>query len=92
VQGALIVRERVPSALLIFIHVPSLGELEGRLRGRATDDEATITRRLANARRELEQTKRYDKHVMNENLDQAVDDFVRLLIQNGCGGCSSDAR
>ena len=92
VQGALIVRERVPSALLIFIHAPSLTELEGRLRARATDDEATITRRLVNARRELEETKRYDKHVMNENLDQAVEDFVMLLIQNGCGGISSDAR
>jgi len=86
VQGALIVRERVPSALLVFIQTPSLDELEVRLRARATDDEATIARRLANARRELEQTTRYDKQLMNANLDQAVDDFVMLLIQNGCGG------
>jgi guanylate kinase len=86
VQGAMIVRERVPCALLVFIQTPSLAELEGRLRARATDDEATIARRLANARRELEQAARYDMQVMNENLDQAVDDFVKLLIQNGCGG------
>jgi len=86
VQGGLIVRERVPAALLIFIHVPSLAELEGRLRARATEDEATIARRLANARRELEQTTRYDHQVMNEDLDQAVDEFVILLIHNGCGG------
>jgi guanylate kinase len=86
VQGALIVRERVPSALLVFIHTPSLAELEARLRARATDDEATIARRMANARRELEQASRYDKQVMNADLDRAVDDFVLLLIQNGCGG------
>ena len=86
VQGAMIVRERVPSALLVFIHTPSLAELEGRLRARATDDEATISRRLANARRELEQTTRYDKQVMNADLDQAVEDFVMLLIHYGCGG------
>jgi guanylate kinase len=76
----------VPSALLVFIHTPSLEELEVRLRARATDDEATIARRLANARRELEQTDRYDKQVMNANLDRAVDDLVTLLIQLGCGG------
>ncbi len=86
VQGGLIVREKVPSALLVFIHAPNLDELEGRLRARATEDEATIARRLTNARRELEQTSRYDKQVINADLDQAVDDFVMLLIQNGCGG------
>ena len=86
VQGGLIVRERVPSALLVFIHAPSLDELEGRLRSRATEDEATIARRLANARRELEQTTRYDKQVINANLDRAVEDFVTLLIHHGCGG------
>ena len=86
VQGALIVREKVPSALLIFIHAPSLAELEVRLRARATDDEATISRRLANARREMEQTTHYDKQVLNADLDQAVEDFVMLLIHYGCGG------
>jgi guanylate kinase len=86
VQGALIVRERAPSALLVFVNAPSLAELEGRLRARATDDEATIARRLANARWELEQAPRYDRLLTNETLDQAVDDFVKLLIQNGCGG------
>ncbi len=86
VQGGLIVRERVPTALLVFIHPPNLDELEGRLRARATEDEATIARRLTNARRELEQTSRYDEQVINADLDQAVDDFVMLLIQNGCGG------
>ena len=86
VQGALIVRERVPNALLVFITVPSFVELEARLRGRATDSEATITRRINNARWELEQAHRYDRQIMNQDLDQAVDELVCLLIEHGCGG------
>lgn len=86
VQGALLVRQRVPSAFLVFINVPSFAELEARLRSRATDDESTIARRLAAARWELEQAPRYDCQVMNRDLDQAVDDLVALLVQHGCGG------
>lgn len=86
VQGALIVRGRVPSARLIFINVPGLAELEARLRARATDDEATIARRMANARIEIEQAPRYDHHLMNQILDQTVDELVAVLIELGCGG------
>jgi guanylate kinase len=86
VQGALIVRERIPSAFLIFVNVPSYDELEARLRARATDSEATITKRLANARRENEMASQYDYQLLNKELDQAVDDLVALLIQQGCGG------
>jgi len=86
VQGALLVRERVPSAVLIFVQVPSLEELETRLRARGTDSEATITRRLTNARWELDKAGLYDHQLMNRELDQAVDDLVSLLIRHGCGG------
>jgi guanylate kinase len=86
VQGALLVRRRVPAAVLAFVNVPSFAELEARLRARATDSEATIQRRLANARRELEQASLYDHQLMNHEIDRAVDDLVALLIQHGCGG------
>lgn len=86
VQGALHVRERVPSAFLIFVDVPDFEVLENRLRARATESDATITRRLANARWELEQAARYDYRLMNLDLDQAVNDLVSLLIRHGCGG------
>src|SRR5262249_31315649 len=86
VQGALLVRERVPSAILVFVNVPSFAELESRLRARATDSEETIARRLVNAQRELEQATRYDHQLMNREIDQAVEDLVKLLIQHGCGG------
>lgn len=86
VQGALLVRERVPSAVLVFVNVPSFDILESRLRSRATDDEATIARRLTNARWESEQAGLYDHQIMNLDLDRAVDDLVSLLIRHGCGG------
>jgi guanylate kinase len=85
VQGGFQVRQKVPGALLIFIQAPSLDVLETRLRKRATDDDATINRRLANARRELEMAEAYDIHVINDELDRAVEELVSILKHNGCG-------
>jgi guanylate kinase len=86
VQGGFQVREKVPNALLIFVNVPGLDVLEQRLRARGTDDEATIQRRLANARRELEMAKRYDVHLVNDDLERSVDELAEILVQNHCGG------
>jgi guanylate kinase len=84
VQGGLQVREKVPGALLVFVHVPSLEVLENRLRARGTDDPESIERRLANARREMEMSKSYDIQVVNDNLDRAVEELVSILVSNGC--------
>jgi len=88
VQGGIQVREKVPSALLIFVRAPGLEVLEQRLRARGTDDEATIQRRLANARRELELAKFYDVHLVNDDLERSVDELAAILVQNHCGGRS----
>ncbi len=88
VQGGIQVREKVPSALLIFVRAPGLEVLEQRLRARGTDDEATIQRRLANARRELELAKCYDVHLVNDDLERSVDELAAILVQNHCGGRS----
>ncbi len=85
VQGGLQVRQRVESALLIFIQPPNPETLESRLRARGTDDEPTIVRRLANARRELELAASYDVHVINDDLDRAVLDLAAILSRTGCG-------
>lgn len=86
VQGGRQVHERLPGALLVFIKPPSLEVLRQRLRDRGTDDEATIERRLENARREIEQSVHYHRQILNEDLDQAVASLVAILIENGCGG------
>jgi len=86
VQGGIQVRKQVPSALLIFVQAPGLDVLEQRLRARGTDDEPTIQRRLANARREIELAKCYDVHLVNDDVERSVDELAAILVQNHCGG------
>ena len=76
----------MPEVLLIFVSVPGLSVLEDRLRARGTDDEATIQRRLAGAAREIEMAKAYNVHVVNDDLDRAVDELADILVRNHCGG------
>ena len=63
VQGAFNVRKVYPDAVLIFIEPPSMGVLEARLRGRGTEDEASIELRLANARQEVALAEKYDARI-----------------------------
>ncbi len=79
VQGALQVKERMPEAKMLFIAPPSLEVLEQRLRGRGTEDEATIRKRMEAARVELSQEKEYDVCFVNDRLDQCVDEVVAYL-------------
>ena len=93
VQGGQKVKERVANALLVFIDAPSLEVLEQRLVGRGTDDEATIRRRLANARREIEVGRdAYDVVIPNQDLETAVSQLDHYLSRHGCGGPTPDAR
>ena len=81
VQGGMLMREAFPESLLIFIHPPSHGELEDRLRGRATDSADVIATRLRNARGELEAAERYDHGVVNDDLTRTVEE-VRSIIEH----------
>ncbi|MHB0913598.1 MAG: guanylate kinase [Armatimonadota bacterium] len=72
VQGGLAVKEQLPEAVMIFIGPPSLEELERRLRARYTDSEEAITKRLADARHEIECIPKYDYLVINDHIDTAV--------------------
>jgi guanylate kinase len=79
VQGGLQVRTVYPSALLVFLLPPSWGALEARLRGRGTDAEEEIQRRLRNAEREIRVLPRYDAVIMNDRLDQAAVDLISVV-------------
>lgn len=79
VQGALSVMERRPDALSVFVHPPSLEELERRIRRRGLDSEEAIQRRLENARGEIEQAARYSFQLVNDDLAKAVDELESLL-------------
>ena len=62
-QGALNVKKIMPEALLIFILPPSIEELESRLRGRNTESEADIQKRLSFIKLEIENSKNFDYEV-----------------------------
>lgn len=79
VQGAFNVRRVHPDAVLIFIEPPSLEVLEQRLRGRGTEDEASIELRLANAKREMGLAGRYDARVVNDDLDRATTELAQVM-------------
>ncbi len=84
VQGAMQVKAARPDALMVFILPPSMAELTRRLVDRRTEDEATINRRLAAARGELEQAHRYDYAVVNDNIEDAVEKLAAILLAAKC--------
>ncbi len=79
VQGALQVKENYPEATLIFLLPPSMDELESRLRGRDTDSEETIVKRLARAKEEMEYKDKYDYQVVNLEVEQAVEEIEKII-------------
>ncbi len=91
VQGGMQVAERFPATVLIFIDTPDFPTLEARLRGRSTEDEPTILRRLANARREIELSQTYHHRLINDDLDRSVVTLSDLLARLGCGERYRDA-
>lgn len=68
-----------PRLITIFIMPPSLAELEKRLRGRRTDSEEAIIRRLANAVREMEAWKEYDYIVINKDSNESAYEIQKIM-------------
>ena len=77
-QGANQLRERFPDAVKIFIAPPGLDVLAARLRARATDSEAVIRRRLAQAELDMAQARTYDYLVVNDRFEAAVQDMLAI--------------
>ncbi len=72
VQGAEKVMDKREDLVSIFLAVPSMEELEHRLRGRGTETDEVIERRLAAAQQELTRVFRYQYVVLNDEVEQAV--------------------
>ncbi len=77
VQGAKQVKTAMPEAISIFIMPPSIEELEARLRGRHTESEEAIQKRLHEVNREIEEGKNFDYRIINDKLENAL-----LNLQN----------
>ena len=81
VEGCQRVLEFYPDAITIFIHPGSREELERRLRGRGTESEEILTRRLEVAQRELDASKNYQHIVINQSVEQTSADICKILQQ-----------
>ena len=78
-QGALQVKEKMNNAVLIFIMPPSFEELEKRLRGRGTETEEAIQKRLNTVKSEMENAKHFHYHVVNDEVDRAVEEIENII-------------
>ena len=84
IQGALQVKEKIRSAVLIFIAPPSLGELRRRLTARGTDAPEEIARRLSFTAAEMKLASRYDYIVLNDEVGPAVAKLQSIVRAEKC--------
>ena len=91
-QGAQQVRKVFPKAVGVFILPPSVEELERRLRGRGTDSEDVIARRVLAARGEMRHVAEFDYVIINEDLPTAIDDLVGVVRASRLRYANQEAR
>ena len=85
-QGAAQVRRALPECVSIFILPPSRAELERRLRGRGTDAEAVIQRRLRDAASDMAHWREFDHVVINDHFDRALSELEAIVAgRTGAG-------
>jgi guanylate kinase len=78
-QGARQVRALYPDCVGIFIHPPSIEELERRMRARGQDSDAVIRRRLQNARDELAHAGEFKYAIINKDFDTAKAELAEII-------------
>ncbi len=88
-QGAQQVRAALPEAVEVFILPPSLPVLEERLRGRGTDSEAVIARRLAESVTELSHWREFAFVIVNDVFAEALAALLQLV--DAAGGTAANA-
>ncbi|HEY2780965.1 MAG TPA: guanylate kinase [Steroidobacteraceae bacterium] len=82
-QGARQVRARLPEAVSIFILPPSRTALEQRLKGRSTDSDEVIQRRLRDAAEDLGHWREFDYVVINDRFEKALADLQAIVEDRG---------
>lgn len=81
VQGALSLKQLYPSrALLIFVHPPSMRELEKRLIARKGDTPQSIEKRLKNAYTEVAWSQKFDYQIVNDDLQTAYQQLKKIIL------------
>ena len=84
VQGALQVRSHYPEAVFIFVIPPSLDELEERLRGRGTETDEVIAKRLDRAKAEFKYIDKYNYVLVNDTVAAATERLQAIITAEKC--------
>ncbi|MBO6239450.1 MAG: guanylate kinase [Butyrivibrio sp.] len=79
IQGALQIKEQYKDAVLLFVMPPSAQVLEKRLRGRGTETDDVIAKRLSRAKEEAVGIEKYDYIVVNDDLDECVEKVHEII-------------
>jgi len=79
-EGVRQIRQSIPEGRTVFLSPPSWDVLEQRLRGRGTEPDDVVTRRLETAKVEMDARGEFDEIVVNDELETAVDKLVSLLV------------
>ena len=82
-QGAQQIRKAMPECQSIFILPPSRAELERRLRGRGTDSDEVIARRLRDSVSDMTHWNEFDYVVVNDNFERALADLANIVHGQG---------
>ena len=83
-EGAMNVMRLRPDAVTIFVLPPSMEELERRLRGRGTETDESIEKRLARAKVEIDSAHLYKYNVVNGELKAAIDEVLDIVKKETC--------
>jgi guanylate kinase len=78
-EGARQVRKSLPEAIQLFLAPPSVDELEKRIRGRGTEAEEAIQRRLKRAQEELAAQTEFDAVIINDDLETALAELEKQM-------------
>ena len=84
VQGAAQVRQKAPESVSIFLAPPSMETLEDRIRGRGTESNKKIERRLMTARQEMNSYILYDYVVVNDKVEKAAAKIGAIIDAEKC--------
>lgn len=79
IQGALKIKEQFPDTLLLFMVPPSASVLEERLRGRGTETDEVVRKRLHRAVEESEFIEQYDYLIVNDDLEICVKETHEII-------------
>jgi guanylate kinase len=82
-QGAQQIRKAMPECQTIFILPPTREELEKRLRGRGTDNDEVIARRLRDSVSDMTHWKEFDYVVVNDDFDKSLQELASIVAGNG---------